>query len=107
MVAFDHGDVLANSLLVKGGSYLDFFAHARASSRSLVACSARILMPIGLKVMVTTPRFAVVVNLFDNNLYQADLVAERQRFPDWIEGGHRGRYVLLGKQVVANRFDVA
>lgn len=31
--------------------------------------------------------FAVVVNLFDDNLYQADLVAERHRFPDWIEGG--------------------
>ena len=52
-------------------------------------------------------RFAVVVNLFDNNLYQADLVAERHRFPDWIEGGHHGLDILLGKQVVTDLLDVA
>ena len=49
---------------------------------------------------------AVVVDLFDDNLYQADLIAERHRFPDWIEGGHRGLDVLLGKQVVADLLDV-
>ncbi len=53
-----------------------------------------------------TPCLAVVVNLFDDNLYQADLIAERHRFPDWIEGGHRGLDVLLGKQVVADLLDV-
>ena len=52
-------------------------------------------------------RFAVVVNLFDDNLYQADLVAERHRFPDWIESGHRGLDILLGKQVVTDLLDVA
>ncbi len=39
---------------------------------------------------------AVVVNLFDDNLNQADLIAKRHRFPDWIEGDHRGLDVLLG-----------
>ena len=52
-------------------------------------------------------RFAVVVNLFDDNLNQADLVAERHRFPDWIESGHRGLDVLLCKQVVTDLLDVA
>jgi len=52
-------------------------------------------------------RFAVVVNLFDDNLYQADLIAERHRFPDWIESGHRGLDILLGKQVVTDLLDVA
>jgi hypothetical protein len=28
--AFDHGDVLANSLFVKAGSYVELVAHARA-----------------------------------------------------------------------------
>ncbi len=52
-------------------------------------------------------RFAVVVNLFDDNLYQANLIAKRHRFPDWIEGGHRGLDILLGKQVVTDLLDVA
>ncbi len=52
-------------------------------------------------------RFAVVVNLLDDHLNQADLIAECHRFPDWIEGGHRGLDVLLGKQVIADLLDFA
>lgn len=52
-------------------------------------------------------RFALVVNMFDDNLYQADLIAECHRFPDRIKSGHRRLDVLLGEQVVADLFDVA